>query len=356
MDLSVYALAACNWVRRVRSQGDAWHVLPALTVEELWPNIRRTDDQPRHLAKREIATALDDLTMLPRITPEKRAIGIQLGISRWTDPRCSAAVLGVSGERNSAVVDAVILANHSGPDGPVVFPDRVTSNEELWRAPAPLEFYVDFETVSDLEDDFSRFPETSGEPLIFMIGCGHFDGPSDNPVWNFRVFTAHSLSLGEERRIIDEWLVHMQSTSANLGSTLDDARVFHWSPAETSTFSDAYNAARVRQGDPPWSAVPWCDLLNRVVKDQPVTVRGAFGFGLKAIAKAMHSHGLIQTVWNDGPVDGLGAMVGAWWCHREAGCQGCSMPDLPLMKEIGAYNEVDCRVMAEVLAYFRQHR
>jgi hypothetical protein len=41
-------------------------------------------------------------------------------------------------------------------------------------------------------------------------------------------------------------------------------------------------------------------------------VTGAFGFGLKAIARAMAAQGLIETTWEDGPADGLGAMVGAW--------------------------------------------
>ncbi len=49
-----------------------------------------------------------------------------------------------------------------------------------------------------------------------------------------------------------------------------------------------------------------------------MTVRGAFDFGLKSIAKAMHAAGLIETTWGDGPTDGLGAMVGAWWCDAEA--------------------------------------
>ena len=31
-----------------------------------------------------------------------------------------------------------------------------------------------------------------------------------------------------------------------------------------------------------------------------MTVRGAFGFGLKAVAKAMYAHGLISSQWGDG--------------------------------------------------------
>lgn len=54
------------------------------------------------------------------------------------------------------------------------------------------------------------------------------------------------------------------------------------------------------------------------MRKEPVVVRCALGFGLKAIAKALHAHGLITTSWRSGPTDGLGAMVGAWWCEEQA--------------------------------------
>ncbi len=97
----------------------------------------------------------------------------------------------------------------------------------------------------------------------------------------------------------------------------------------------------------------WFDLLTEVVRKQPLLVRGAMGFGLKAIARAFHQHGLIATSWEDGPTDGLGAMVGAWWGDAEAAKRGCRLTDLDLMQEIQRYNEVDCRVMQEVLEHLR---
>jgi hypothetical protein len=254
------------------------------------------------------------------------------------------------------LVDAVIAANHSAADGPVVFPGRVTANEMFWRGKVTTEFYVDFETVSDLDEDFARFPEAGGQPLIFMIGCAYLSGSAESPQWNHRVFTACSLTPAEERRIVEEWFAFMQRVCQESGSSLGDARVFHWSPAETSNLTEAYNAAHVRHGQPDWPTIPWFDLLNRVVKEQPVTVRGAFGFGLKAIANAMRAHGLIETAWGDGPADGLGAMVGAWWCHREARRAGVPMATIDLMREIEAYNEIDCKAMAETLAYLRKSR
>jgi hypothetical protein len=136
----------------------------------------------------------------------------------------------------------------------------------------------------------------------------------------------------------------------------NDARLMHWSPAEWVNLSSAYNSARKRHPDRRWPVLHWYDFLNEVVRKEPVTVRGAFDFSLKSIAKAMHAAGLIRTDWSDGPTDGLGAMVGAWWCAREAARSGVSMRQLELMKEIGVYNEVDCRVMAEIIAWLRVNR
>ena len=97
-------------------------------------------------------------------------------------------------------------------------------------------------------------------------------------------------------------------------------------------------------------------MLKEVIRAEPVTIRGAFGFGLKSIAKAMNAAGLIATKWDDGPTDGLGAMIGAWWCDAEAANRGVSLEELELYRQIKAYNEVDCRVMAEVLHFLRTRR
>jgi hypothetical protein len=78
------------------------------------------------------------------------------------------------------------------------------------------------------------------------------------------------------------------------------------------------------------------------------------GFGLKAVAKVMHSHGLIETSWGDSQVDGLGAMVGARACDCEAGERGVPMIELSLTREIADYNEVVCKVMMEILTYLRE--
>ena len=343
---------ACSWLRRVASDGSSWAALPEPTIDELRPNFRNASDYPWHAAKARIAHELEDLTIVPRVTPTARAEAISTGLSRWTSPDCTAERCGITSAIYAAQVNAIIEANHSPADGAIVFPPQITANEDVWRDPAPAEFFVDFETVSDVDDDFARFPVKGGQPLIFMIGCGHVvDG-----VWEFRVFTVGRLSEDEERRIITEWLDHVEGVCRECKIDLNEARLYHWSQAEVSTLERAYNAAVKRHGVPEWGGLPWVDLLTKVAREAPLTVRGASGFGLKAIAKAMHANDLISTSWEDGPADGLGAMVGAWWCEHEAELAEADVRSLDLMQEIEHYNEVDCRVMNQILRLLRESR
>ena len=46
-------------------------------------------------------------------------------------------------------------------------------------------------------------------------------------------------------------------------------------------------------------------------------------------------------------------MAGAWLSAAEARRSGVRLTDVPLMREVDRYNEIDCRVMAEVLEYLR---
>ena len=67
----------------------------------------------------------------------------------------------------------------------------------------------------------------------------------------------------------------------------------------------------------------------------------------------MHAAGLIEAIWTDGPADGLGAMVGAWVCEAESARTGVPIAVQPLMKSIGAYNQIDCQTMAQILEVLR---
>lgn len=350
LSISQWTDEATDWVRRMRTEGSYWDVFPRPSVPELWPNMSQPSDYPWHAVKAQFGAELRELTMLWQVGPEKRDEAHSAGLVRWDDPRCSATAVGIKGEKQSVILQALIDVNQSEDDR-VVRPAHISTCRDEWGVIPPLEFFVDFETVSDLEDDFSKIPERGGQPLIFMIGCGHLE----NEDWVFKCFIADSLTEEAEAVAIDDWLQWMADVKDRKDLGDFNSRVMHWSQAETSVLETNYNSARERHPDKDWPTLGWFDFLSMVVKPEPVVVRGAFGFGLKSVANSMHSHGLIKTQWDDGPADGLGAMVGAWWCAKKAISSGTTLPEVPLMQEIAKYNEADCKVMMEIINYLRRH-
>jgi hypothetical protein len=342
-DLPDLAQQAGAWLRRVRTEGAEWRVLPVPSVPELWPNMK-AEDAGWHDAKVRIAKALGELTLLPRVGTTERARAHAEGITRWDDPRLDAAVFGMSA-KDTATLDAVLAVNRDG--GEPLRPARLRDGD--WRRPAPIEAYVDFEFLQDLADDFTSFPRKGGQALIFQIGCGTY---REN-AWHFRQFTVEDLSLEAEATMIDAWLSYLRRLCADWVTDLREARIVHWSPAEQSNFERAYDNARARHPDRAWPELPWYDLLRDVIQAEPVVVRGAFSFSLKAIARSMRANGLIATDWGEGLADGAGAMVGAWNAATEAKRRGVALGDTETMREVARYNEVDCRVMAEILDYLR---
>ena len=306
-------------------------------------------DHPWHVAKREIAEELRELTLLWRVNAGMRERARERGVTRWDDPRISADLLGIAGEAHPAMFDAMVAVNRE--TGPPVRPARIAADGGRWREPVPLELYVDFETVNDLNDDFAGFPRKGGQSLIFQIGCGRYAGG----VWEFAQFTARELSPAAEADMIDRWLAHVAQLARRAGLPGPDAaRLFHWSAAETVFMEGTYNSARARHPERGWPLLGWYDLLERIVHPAPVVVRGARSFGLKAVARAMKSHGLIATEWGEGLADGTGAMAGAWAAADLAAKDGGDLGAVELMRDVAAYNEIDCRVMAEVLDHFRR--
>jgi len=349
-DLGAVVARAIAWVRRLRTEGAEWRVLPIPSVPELWPNMKAGSDFPWHTAKGEIAAKLGELTILPRVNVDLRAAAHAVGVTRWDDARTSATLLGLDGQHGQTL-DAVIAVNRD--TGDVLRPERVSADEDEWRVPPPAEAFVDFEFVHDMDDDFSTFPQKGGQALIFQIGSGTYRDRR----WSFRQFTVDDLGVEAEARMIDDWLAHLADVARDAErSSASDVRLVHWSLAEESNFERAYESARSRHPDRTWPPLAWYDLLGRVFRAQPIVVKGAFSFGLKSIARAMRSHGLIETAWGEGLADGAGAMAGAWSAAADSRARGRSLTESPVMQEIARYNEVDCRVMAEILDYLRRQR
>jgi hypothetical protein len=191
-----------------------------------------------------------------------------------------------------------MLAANCDPDSPAVLPETIATEVNVWGRSQGIEFYVDFETVGNMNDDFAAIPEQNGKPIIFMIGCGHLEEGE----WRFSRFIADRLETGWEADIIEHWLAHMECVRQRVAPGVERPLVFHWSPAETSSMSGLLKSTRARNSlrQRWWVEPNWFDFLNRVMKKEPVIVRGPMGFGLKNVARSLKQHGLIETVWPDG--------------------------------------------------------
>lgn len=338
---------ALQWIRRVRREGGDWTLFPKPTIDELRPNTSSRYDFPWHKAKAEIAEKLRDPILLWNVGASNRGKALQMGVLSYDDPRASAEIFGVSPDKASTLNAILEMARRPDAD---IEPRRIESEREIWGHPAPVEFYVDFETVTDTDDDCRNFPTAGGQPLIFMVGCGHVE----HGVWKFENFIAPRLTPGGEAGMINAWLAHMEEVRLRLAPTIERPICYHWSAAEEGSFAKQYSSARSRNPGADWPEPNWFDFLTRVFRKEPILVPGALGFGLKAIARAMFARGCIQVIWDEGPGDGLGAMVGAWRAY--ARCKDRPVQSDPAMQGIIKYNAIDCETMQQIIAWLRKNR
>ena len=340
---------ATNWIRFVRKKGN--ELVPG-THPELFPNMKNKHDSPWRGAKKQIAQELDELTRLYYVSVQKRSIlhskGVytcsELGEQFQSDPSVLDVVFKPGGKARKEL-EAILEANYG--EQPVVFFEN-PNVASLWKECAKAEFFVDFETFNSLNVDFDLFPELEGTPMIFMIGCGDYlEGE-----WKFKCFVAEHESHQAEHDMIEAFLSYVDSRLSQYNATLEETRFYHWYAHEPREM----RSAAERHREPSWVQLPWVDLMV-CMQNQPIAIKGSFDFSLKSVAPALQRLGHIQTSWPRGTLaDGLAAMVGAWKAYAIAEKKEVPVQEVGIMRKIIDYNEIDCKVMGEILEWMRSYR
>ena len=356
------SMEAVKWIRDVRSPASkTWNVSKSpLTRKELYPNMSNTNDYPWRSEKEKIANNIKELTSLWMVGVKHREFAHNLKIYNWDDSKCNTNTLGFKyGSGTSRVLSKILDINRNS-NSCNVSPEIIKNDNLEWQsAEKNIEFYVDFESSNDVFTDFSTLPLTESKSVIFMIGVG-FKHPKTNR-WTFKDFTANSLDMDEEKRICSEFSNYIKTKSDKY--QCENPLLVHWSPAETTMWRNAINRHSRSAKKEDWidctinsNSPEWFDLL-KVFKAEPIVIRGCFGFSLKQVAKSLYEHGLIKTTWDTSGkcLDGQGAMVSAWDCHNECTSRGTLMSKHPTMKEIRKYNEVDVKVLQEIIEYIRNY-
>lgn len=364
---------AIEWIRNMKQNGSKWKLIEP-SVPELYPNMSNSNDNPWSEVKSKIANEIHELTQLWQVGPKNRVIAHANGIKKWSDTRCRSNKIGINGKKIGPILDKIIEINQSTDS--YISPACINNNELDWQTPYELDFFIDFETIngcftSEPVDVYNSNFDTN---IIFLIGIGYFDSGKipislmpgiqaersestlvERGKWTFKTFQMNTLNFEEEMRIVDELVAFIDSMikiyCENNGIKKTEnviPKFFHWSNAEVTSI----NIANKRHGYK-WlnwlSKIVWIDLC-KIFQNEPIVVKGATRFKLKDIAKNMYKHKFIKTVWDsDGISDGLQAMLDAIKYYKN------SNTETKIMDEIIKYNEIDCKVMWEIVNYLRSN-
>ena len=116
--------------------------------------------------------------------------------------------------------------------------------------------------------------------------------------------------------------------------------IYHWSSFEPNIL-----CRMCTKLDIIYPILKWTDILT-LFHSEPIIIKGALDFSLKTVGKAMYKLKLIKTIWPTRYTnisDGLNAMYEAYKIYN------INDDILKHMKPIIKYNEVDCKIMWDIL-------
>uniref|UniRef100_A0A6C0KSF1 YprB ribonuclease H-like domain-containing protein n=1 Tax=viral metagenome TaxID=1070528 RepID=A0A6C0KSF1_9ZZZZ len=319
---------ALAWVRRVRSYGDTWLIFPP-SIPELRPNMKVQSAKWQHV-KKDIAEKQEDVTLLYQCGEKKRVLTDEQSIDSWKNVR--SVNLNVKSRKIRKSIDRSVTVNCS--ENFVISPRRFSQIAKKQLVPHKNELYVDYETFyhRDTHGDITSLD--LGETVTYMIGCGFVR----NNTWTFKTYILDSLLETCKENFFNLWLADIREK--------EDIQIYSWGPTEKNLFE------KVTGNKDVFTECKYTDLL-KVFRDESVAVTGLHGYSLKNIAKAMHKGGCITTIWpeNNEVKNGLDAMQEGKRLYLELSKE----ERYEKLQSVTKYNEVDCKVMWEIVSYFREN-
>jgi hypothetical protein len=125
-------------------------------------------------------------------------------------------------------------------------------------------------------------------------------------------------------------------------------KIFHWSCAEKLHYDKSLNIYSNNDN------LNFLDLL-KIFKSEPIILENCYSFSLKHVSKTMYNYKMIDTIWEHNAIDGKEAMIHAWISNKICKKHNNSIKETGLLEEIEKYNYVDCKVLHEIVQYFRKN-
>ena len=328
---------AVKWYEECRDNYKDWVVIPPTRIE-LYPNMC-IDSGKWETYKRKIADDLKEITTIWNVGYKHRNTAHAIGIYSWDNKNCTAKKLGIKG-KNAAIIDSILKINRQNRDK--IRPKEIKSCDE-WRIPKN-EIYLDIETVSNIFN-INDIVNLNDEDKIFLIGVTYKKGN----VLKYKSFVSDTLTKAGEYKIMSEFMEFYN----NIGRP----RIFHWVAdekiwkiAENRQFDNACKNHDITTKDlisDNWKVSEWYDL-GKLFRSEPIVIKDCFKFGLKAVAGAMHKHGMIDITNDSDCKNGLSAMMDAYKSYDKSISEDS-------MDSIVAYNKYDCEVLYHILTYLRKN-
>jgi len=325
---------AIEWIRSLRNLGSEWSVLPTPSNPELYPNMCNDSNNDWGSAKKKIAENVGEITLVWQCGVADREMCHGKKIYKWSDPKCTAELMGKGGKVNPPMINKILEVNR----GDEKFSIDKTGNVDGWRRDDTTpSFFIDFETVSNI----NNVRATDEDGNIFMIGSVLDSTSTPKNDDNFTCFVSSRLTFRDEKKVIEDFLKYVSDICVSRGTT--KCRFYHYSFAEPSSFKKALQKYNIT---PPTTLdTEWVDLLT-VVKNMKFIVKGAMDFSLKSIVDALSKNEMIDVSYTGSEIgNGSQAMVAAFLCDDMAMKQSVSMSSTDLMKSVQSYNKIDCVVL-----------
>ena len=331
---------ACEWIREVRNNGDKWKIYPNPSRPELYPNMTNQRDDGYTSLKKELSEHISEITSIWMCGVQQRENALAQDITSWKDPNCNSTVLfGCSEDKKRkthVIVDKILEVNRSKKRK--IMPEKVKCDNIDWREKREneFEFFIDFETLNSNMNNVTIDNPNIDTQLIFLVGLGwQQDGE-----WDFKYFLAEDKTSSSEEELFNQF---WKFVNKKVGSK--KAKFYHWTHAEPSCYN---KLLKRHQSD--WPKINFIDLY-KVFYQEPIVIKGALSFSLKAVARALYKQKKIKTCWTDNNPcqNGFYAMILAYQAYDK------KKKNNPVFDDIIKYNEVDCKVLWEILNYLRDN-
>jgi hypothetical protein len=383
-------------LRDIIQNGHTWKICPD-TIHlhsNLRPNMKNVYDMGYRPLKHYLAETSADPTLLYYCNVDNRLHAEKHSVYRFDDKKCTPEILGKKSHRKDyKILSKMLQLLHNKKK--FIYPDHLhdknfiklfstiktnnikpnniktnnikKKNKNSTTSNKKRIYYVDFETNSPVIDSFDQFPYANKDTYIVMIGIGWFEDTE----WKYKHFTVDQINMTEEHRICTEFsmFVHQVTkedhstqqtiTENNQQTENTDFVLVHWSSAESKLWSKMFERhyEMIDNDENEWYenvSDRWYDLL-KLFKSEPIIIKKSYNFSIKTISKQMSEYGMIQHCYSDSIQNGLDAANLFTHMDQKAKQNNSSICHQIGMQDLIRYNEMDCRVMAEIIIYLLQH-